>query len=140
LKLKSLESELDCEVEGEKKRGIMVVTLRGRCKVVFMKMDKSKGWVRGKDVHWAIQVGVFNFLSIRLTPIWPLVKEWLLGIIWYTLERIDLVVQGQLISLIEKIVGEMLCLSNAIITIPPNYKQDEVTDMCIRLALKDIVV
>jgi hypothetical protein len=68
------------------------------------------------------------------------VKEWLLGIIRYTFETIDLVVQGQLISLTEKIVGEMLCLPNAIITIPPNYKQDEITNMCIRLVPKDVVV
>jgi hypothetical protein len=28
-------------------------------------------------------------------------------------------------------VGEMLCLPNAKITIPLNYKQDEIMDMCI---------
>lgn len=31
-------------------------------------------------------------------------------------------------------------LPNAKITIPPNYKQNEVMDMCVGLALKDIVV
>jgi hypothetical protein len=49
------------------------------------------------------------------------------------------VVQGQPISFIEKTIGEMLCLPNAEITIPPNYKQDEVIDMCIELVLKDVV-
>ncbi len=67
-------------------------------------------------------------------------KEWLLGITWYTPKRIDLVVQGQLISFIEKTICEMLHNLNAKITIPPNYKQDEVTNMCIRLVFKDAVV
>jgi hypothetical protein len=49
-------------------------------------------------------------------------------------------VQRQLISLIEKTIDEMLRLPNNGITIPLNYKQDEVVDMCIKLALKDIVV
>lgn len=80
----------------------MLVTLRGRSKVVFTEMDKFERWVRGRVVHWAKQVGVFAFLYIQLTLIWPLVKEWLKGITWYTLERIDLMVQGQLISLIKR--------------------------------------
>jgi hypothetical protein len=49
-------------------------------------------------------------------------------------------VQGQPISLTEKTISEMLCLFNVGITIPLNYKQDEVADMCIRLAPKNIVV
>jgi hypothetical protein len=50
------------------------------------------------------------------------------------------VAQGQPISLTEKIVGEMLHIPNVGITIPPNYEQDEVIDICIRLALKDTIV
>jgi hypothetical protein len=69
-----------------------------------------------------------------------LAKEWLHGIIRYTPEKVDLMVQRQLISLIEKTIDEMLRLPNNGITIPLNYKQDEVVDMCIKLALKDIVV
>jgi hypothetical protein len=68
------------------------------------------------------------------------VKESLQGIIQYTFERINWVVQGQSISITEKIIGEMICLPNARITIPPNYKQDEVAVMCIRLAPKAVVV
>jgi hypothetical protein len=50
------------------------------------------------------------------------------------------VVQGQSISIIEKTVNEMMCFPNARITAPPNYKQDEVEEMCIKLALKNTVV
>jgi hypothetical protein len=55
-------------------------------------------------------------------------------------KKIDSMVQGQPISLTEKTIGEMLCLFNVVITIPLNYKQDEVANMCIRLAPKNIVV
>jgi hypothetical protein len=64
----------------------MVVSLSGRSKVVFTKMDKLERWARGRD----IQVGVASFLSIRLTPM--LAKEWLQGITRYTPERIESVV------------------------------------------------
>jgi hypothetical protein len=50
------------------------------------------------------------------------------------------VVQGQSISITEKTINEMMCLLNAKITAPPNYKQDEVEKMCIKLALKKTVV
>jgi hypothetical protein len=50
--LKSLELEPHCEVEGEIKKGRVVVFLRGRGKVVFFEMDKFERWVRGRDVHW----------------------------------------------------------------------------------------
>jgi hypothetical protein len=43
---------LDCEDEGEKKRGKIVVSLRGRGKVVFSEMDKFERWAKGRDVHW----------------------------------------------------------------------------------------
>ncbi len=93
-----------------------------------------------RDVHWEKQVGVFGFINIQLTPIWPVMKESLQGITQYTLERINWVVQRQSISITEKIIGEMIRLPNARITVPPNYKQDEVVEMCIRLAPKDVVV
>jgi len=67
-------------------------------------------------------------------------KEWLHGIIQYTPQKIYSVVQGQPISLTEKIVDEMLHLPNVGITIRLNYKQDEIIDMCIRLTLKDAIV
>jgi hypothetical protein len=51
-----------------------------------------------------------------------------------------LVVQGQSISITEKTIGEMMRLPNTKITTPPNYKQDEVTKMCIRLAPKDTIM
>jgi hypothetical protein len=54
--------------------------LRGKGKVIFTKMDKFERWVKGRDFHWAKQVGVFSFLNIWLTPIQPLMKEWLHGI------------------------------------------------------------
>lgn len=41
-------------------------------------------------------------------------------------------VYEQLISFIKKMVNG--------ITIPPNYKQDEITNMCIKLVLKDVIV
>jgi hypothetical protein len=75
--LESFQPKPDCEVEGEKKRGKVLVTLRGRGKVVFIKMDKFERWVRGRDVHSAKHVRVFYFFNIRLTPIRPLMKEWL---------------------------------------------------------------
>ncbi len=118
----------------------MIVTLRGRGKVIFAKMDKFERRVGGRDVQWAKQVGVFDFFNIWLTPIWPLMKEWLHGIIRYTPQKIYSVVQGQPISLTEKIVSEMLHLPNVGITIRLNYKQDEIIDMCIRLTLKDAIV
>lgn len=121
LKSKSQELELDCEVEGQKKRGRVVVSLRSRGKIVFSEMDKFERWMRGRDVCQEKQVGIFGFLNIWFTPIQPLVKEWLHGIIWYP-KKIDLMVQGQPISLIEKTIGEMLRLPNAGITIPLNYK------------------
>jgi hypothetical protein len=46
LKSKSLELKPKCEIEGR-----MVVTLKGRGKVVFTKMDKFEKWVRGRDAH-----------------------------------------------------------------------------------------
>jgi hypothetical protein len=49
-------------------------------------------------------------------------------------------VQGQSISLTENTIDEMLHLRNVGTTIPPNYKQDEIVDMCIRFASKYIVV
>jgi hypothetical protein len=68
-KPKSPQQELDCEIEGEKKRGRLLLTLKGRGKVVFTEMDKFERWVKRRDFHLAKQVGVFNFLSIWLTPI-----------------------------------------------------------------------
>lgn len=50
-KPKSLEPESDFEVEGKKKRGKMLMTLKGRGKIVFTQMDKFERWVRGRDVH-----------------------------------------------------------------------------------------
>jgi hypothetical protein len=44
---------LDWEVEGKKKRGTMLMTLRSRGKVVFNEMDKFESWMGGKDVHLA---------------------------------------------------------------------------------------
>jgi hypothetical protein len=49
-------------------------------------------------------------------------------------------VQGQSISLIEKTINEMQHLLNVGITIPLNYKQDEIVDMSIRFTPKDIIV
>jgi hypothetical protein len=63
-KPKSLESELNFEVEGKKKRGKMLMTLKGRGKIVFTQMDKFERWVRRRDVHWAKHVGVFGFINI----------------------------------------------------------------------------
>ncbi len=63
-KLKSLEPESDFEVEGEKKRGKMLMTLKGRGKIVFTQMDKFERWVRGRYVHWAKLIGVFGFINI----------------------------------------------------------------------------
>lgn len=50
-KLKNAKKKPNYEVEGEKERGKMVVTLRGRGKVIFSKMDKFERWVGGRDVH-----------------------------------------------------------------------------------------
>jgi hypothetical protein len=69
-----------------------------------------------------------------------MVKESMQGITKYTLERIDSVVQGQPISIIEKTFGEMMRLPKTKITVPPNYKQDEVVEMCIKLALKYVIM
>jgi hypothetical protein len=49
-------------------------------------------------------------------------------------------VQGQPISIIEKTFGEMMRLPKTKITVPPNYKQDEVVEMCIKLALKYVIM
>jgi hypothetical protein len=49
-------------------------------------------------------------------------------------------VQGQPISFIKKTVDEMLRLPNVEIIVPPNYQQDEVADMCIRVASKHAIV
>jgi hypothetical protein len=49
--LKSLKPKPNYDVEGEKKRGKVVVTLRGRSKVVFIEMDKFERWVKGRDIH-----------------------------------------------------------------------------------------
>jgi hypothetical protein len=58
----------------------------------------------------------------------------------YALERVNSVVQGQSISITKNIVDEIMRLPNTRITVPPNYKQDEVMEMCIQLALKDTFV
>jgi hypothetical protein len=62
------------------------------------------------------------------------------GITQYALERVNSVVQGQSISITKKIVDEIMRLPNTRITVPPNYKQDEVMELCIKLALKDTFV
>jgi len=49
-------------------------------------------------------------------------------------------VQGQPISFIEKMANEMLHLPNIEIIVPPNHQQDEVVDMCIKLASKHVIV
>jgi len=49
----------------------------------------------------------------------------------YALERVNSVVQGQSISITKNIVDEIMRLPNTRITVPPNYKQDEVMEMCI---------
>jgi hypothetical protein len=51
LKPKNLEPKPNFEVDGEKKRSKMLITLKGRSKIVFTKMDKFQRWVRGRDVH-----------------------------------------------------------------------------------------
>jgi len=50
------------------------------------------------------------------------------------------VVQGQSISITKKTISEMMRLPNTKITTPPNYKQDEVTETCIRFAPKDTIM
>lgn len=47
---------------------------------------------------------------------------------------------GETNFLIEKIVREILHLSNTGLAIPPNLKQDEVAQMCVKLAPKDAIV
>jgi len=49
-------------------------------------------------------------------------------------------VQGQPISFIEKKVDEMLHLPNVEIIIPPNHQQDEVVEICIRLASRHAIM
>jgi len=49
-------------------------------------------------------------------------------------------VQRQPISFIEKMINEMLHLPNVEIIVPPNHQQDEVMEMCIRLASKHAIV
>jgi len=49
----SFQSKPNCEVEGEKKKGILLLTLKGGGKVIFTEMDKFERWVKRRDFHWA---------------------------------------------------------------------------------------
>jgi hypothetical protein len=52
--------------------------------------------VVGRDVAWAKQVGVGGLLSLELTPIHLLVKEFIQGIVRFNTSVRELVVQGVL--------------------------------------------
>jgi hypothetical protein len=45
-------------------------------KIIFTKMDKLHRWIAGRDEAWAKYIGVGS-LSLELTPIRPLVKEFI---------------------------------------------------------------
>jgi len=61
-------------------------------KVIFTEMDKLQRWIVGRDVAWAKQIGIGGLLSLELTPICPLVKNFIQGIIWSNTNMIKLVV------------------------------------------------
>lgn len=44
-------------------------------------MDKLHRWIVGRDVALAKHVGVGVLLSLELTPICPLIKEFIQGIV-----------------------------------------------------------
>ncbi len=48
----------------EKKREKMIMTIFGKCKIVFIEMDKFQQWIVKKDALWENQVGVFSLLSM----------------------------------------------------------------------------
>jgi hypothetical protein len=57
-------------------------------KVIFIKMDKLHKLIARRDVAWAKQIGIGGFLSLELTPIRLLVKEFIQGIIWSNMDII----------------------------------------------------
>jgi hypothetical protein len=42
----------------------MIMTIFGKCKIVFIEMDKFQQWIVKKDALWENQVGVFSLLSM----------------------------------------------------------------------------
>ncbi len=79
-------------------------------KFIFTKMDKLHRWIARKDVAWAKQIGVGGILSLEFTPIRPLVKEFIQGIIQFNMDMIELIVQGVLMLLTKDKVAKMLLL------------------------------
>jgi hypothetical protein len=76
--LKILESDaLKLKSNTKTKRKKVLVSLRGRGKVVFIKMDNCQRWVAGRDVHLVKWIGIFSLMNIWLSSIRLLVKDFL---------------------------------------------------------------
>jgi hypothetical protein len=65
----------------EKKRKKMVVTIFDKGKIIFLEMEKFQRWIIGRNLGWARHINVSNLLNMQLSPIHPLVKEFLQAII-----------------------------------------------------------
>jgi hypothetical protein len=55
----------------------MVVIFSSRRKIIFLEMEKFQWWIARKDVKWAQHIDVSGLLGMYLSPIRPLMKEFM---------------------------------------------------------------
>jgi hypothetical protein len=74
---RSINKEMVEKMKRRYKRKKMVVNFSSKGKIIFSKMDKFQQWIPKRDVEWAKHVGTFGLLSMQMSPIRSLVKEFL---------------------------------------------------------------
>lgn len=79
-------------------------------------MDKFQKWIARKDVEWVKHVGIFYLFNIQLSPIRPLVKEFLQATTCFNSNIVESIIQGILVFITKKTMAKMLCLLQSDIT------------------------
>lgn len=64
---------METELEIKRKRNIISLYSEGR--IMFSQMDKFQCWVACRDVAWTHTIGLCGLMTLKLTPIQHLVKE-----------------------------------------------------------------
>jgi hypothetical protein len=85
----------------------LVVLLSNRGKIIFSEMEKFQWWITEIDVEWVQHIDVSSLLGVELSPIWPLMKEFMQAITHFNLEVIESIVKGVSIFITEILMADV---------------------------------
>lgn len=71
---------LEFDHEDKKRKKMVVIFFSDRWKIIFLEMEKFQWWITKRYLDWVWYVNVSSLLSVRLSPIQLLMKEFLQAI------------------------------------------------------------